>query len=64
MVLAAFGSPIAESTLETEAHMEADGTPIEELERLAGQHGLEVEIQEVTVEELRRMLAQGRLPIA
>ena len=44
--------------------MEEAGTPIEELERLAGQHGLGAEIQETTVEELRRILAQGRLPIA
>ena len=64
MVLAAFGSPIAESTIEAEAHMEEDGTPIEELERLAGQHGLGVEIQETTLEDLRRILAQGSLPIA
>jgi hypothetical protein len=63
MVLTAFGSPLAESTLEAEAQMEEDGTPIEELERLARQHGLEAEIQETTVEELRRLLAQGRLPI-
>jgi hypothetical protein len=44
--------------------MEEDGTPIEELERLALQHGLVAEIQETSVEELRRILAQGRLPIA
>jgi hypothetical protein len=64
MVLAAFGSPIAESTLEAEARMEEDGTPIEELERLARQHGLMAEIQETTVEALRQILAQGKLPIA
>jgi hypothetical protein len=64
MVLTAFGNPIAESILEAEARMEEDGTPIEELERLARQHGLLAEIQETTVEERRRVLAQGRLPIA
>jgi hypothetical protein len=64
MVLAAFGTPIAESSIEAEAHTEEHGIPIEELERLAGQHGLEVAIQETTVEDLRRILGQGGLPIA
>lgn len=64
MVLTAFGSPVAESSLEAEAQMEEDGTPIEELVRLARQYGLTVEIQEATVEELRQILAQGSLPIA
>src|SRR5436309_2888720 len=64
MVLATFERPIAESTLEAETQMEEDGTPIEELERLARQHGLMAEIQETTVEDLRRLLASGRLPVA
>jgi predicted double-glycine peptidase len=64
MVLAAFESGIAERTLEAEAQMEEAGTPIEELERLARQHGLEAEILETTEADLREILAQGRLPIA
>jgi hypothetical protein len=64
MVLAAFGSSITESTLEAQGRIEEEGTPIEELERLARQHGLGAEIQEATVEELRWILGEGRLPIA
>jgi ABC-type bacteriocin/lantibiotic exporter with double-glycine peptidase domain len=64
MVLAAFGTPVAEDTLATEARIEEGGTPIEELERLARQHGLVAEIQETTVADLRHLLATGNLPIA
>jgi ABC-type bacteriocin/lantibiotic exporter with double-glycine peptidase domain len=64
MVLAAFGTEVAEGTLEEEARMEEGGTPIEELERLANQFHLIAEIQETTTEELKAILAAGNLPIA
>jgi hypothetical protein len=63
MVLAGFGLHVAESALEAEARMEALGTPIEELERLARQFQLVAEIQETTVEDLRELLAEDKLPI-
>jgi len=63
MVLAAFGMHVAEGDLEAEARMEEGGTPIEELERLARQFGLVADIQERTVEQLRQLLAEGKLVI-
>jgi hypothetical protein len=64
MVLAAFGTNARESELEGQAQMEEDGTPIEELERLARHYDLVAEIRETTVEELQQILNQGKLPIA
>jgi ABC-type bacteriocin/lantibiotic exporter with double-glycine peptidase domain len=64
MVLAAYGSAVQESELEAQARMDPKGTPIEELERLARQFHLVAEIQATTVEELRQILAAGKLPIA
>ena len=58
MVLAAFGRQVRESELEVRARMEPQGTPIDELERLARQLQLGAEIQVTTVEGLRQMLAQ------
>jgi hypothetical protein len=43
--------------------METDGTAIAELERLARQFGLVADIEEVTMEQLGNVLADGRLPI-
>jgi ABC-type bacteriocin/lantibiotic exporter with double-glycine peptidase domain len=63
MVLAAFDRYVQESELEAHARMEPEGTRIDELERLARQFQLVAEIQETTVEELRWILAEGRLPI-
>jgi len=63
MVLAAYGRHVPESELEAQARMELQGTRIDELERLARQFQLGAEIQETTVEELRGILAQGKLPI-
>lgn len=63
MVLAAFGSEVAESALEAQARMQERGTTIDELERLARQFQLAAEIHDTTVEELRELLAVGRLPI-
>jgi hypothetical protein len=63
MVLASFGTDVEERSLEHQAHMEVDGTGIDELERLARQFGLAAEIQEATVERLRDLLAEGKLPI-
>jgi ABC-type bacteriocin/lantibiotic exporter with double-glycine peptidase domain len=64
MVLAAYGSHVPESELEAQARLEPTGTPIEEVKRLAQVHGLAAEIRHVTVEELRQILAEGKLPIA
>jgi len=64
MVLAACGTTIEESAIEAEARLEEDGTPIEELERLARLFNLVAEIQEVTVVDLQRLLADGKWPIA
>jgi hypothetical protein len=64
MVLAAFGTPVEERALEAEATMEEQGTLIDELERLARQHHLVAEIQETTLADLQRLLAEGKLPIA
>ena len=63
MVLASFGTNVEEGMLRGEAHMETDGTEIAELERLARQIGLVADIEEATVEQLRHLLADGKLPI-
>ncbi|GEM_PF-1617536 len=64
MVLAAFGTDVTERTLEAAASLEKRGTLIDELERLARQFNLVAEIQETTVDDLRRILDEGKLPIA
>ncbi len=64
MVLAAFGTHVEEYELETQACLEKGGTAIGELERLTKQFQLEAEIRETTVEELRQILAEDKLPIA
>ena len=53
-----------EYALESQAGLQPKGTPIDELEQLARQFGLVAEVQETTLEDLRRILAEGRLPIA
>jgi len=63
MVLAAFGIHVSEQDLEAEASMEEGGTPLEELERLARQFGLVAEIHERTAEQIRQLLAEGKLAI-
>jgi hypothetical protein len=64
MVLAAFGTAVEEAAIEAEAVMEEQGLLITELEPLARRFGLTAEIQEATVEDLRRILAEGKYPIA
>jgi ABC-type bacteriocin/lantibiotic exporter with double-glycine peptidase domain len=64
MVLAAHGARIAESVIEAEARMLPGGTEIEELQRLASRFGLVADIERVTAEQLRRILEEGKLPIA
>jgi hypothetical protein len=64
MVLAAFGTDVEESTLESQARLEEDGTEIGELARLARQFGLVADIQEAAVEQLRQFLAEGKLVMA
>jgi hypothetical protein len=63
MVLAAYRRHVSEGELEAQARMEPRGTRIDELGRLARQHQLVAEIQDTTVEGLREILAEGKLPI-
>jgi hypothetical protein len=64
MVLATCGTHVLESELEAQATMEVKGTPIDELVRLARQYHLVADVQDTTVEDLRSILADGKLPIA
>ena len=64
MVLAAFGTQVEERTLEAAARLEDEGTLIDELERLARLFNVVAEIQEMTIADLRRILAEGRFAIA
>src|SRR2546423_1092015 len=64
MALAAYGTHVQESELEAQAKMVPKGTPVDELERLARHFGLVAEIRQTTVEGLRDILAEGKLPIA
>jgi len=64
MTLAAYGRHVKEKELEAQARMEPNGIRIDELERLARHFQLAAEIRVTTVEELRQILAQGKLPIA
>jgi hypothetical protein len=64
MVLAAFGMQIEERIIAAEARLEDRGTPIEEVERLARRFGLVADIQEPTIDEIRMLLAEGKLPLA
>jgi hypothetical protein len=64
MVLAAFGTAVEEGGLENLTPMEPDGTDIGELERLARSFGIVANIQEASVEQIRELLAAGKLPIA
>jgi hypothetical protein len=64
MVLAANGVQVDEGTIEVQAQMEPTGTAIGELERLARQFGLVAEILERPTEQLRQVLAEGKLAIA
>ncbi len=64
MVLAAYGTDVEEDVLEGKARMEPDGTDIGELERLARRFGLVADVQETTINQIRRLLADGKLGIA
>ncbi len=64
MVLAFYGTDVEEGMLESQVHLEPDGTEIGELEHLARQFGLVADIREATVEHLRQILAEGKLAIA
>ncbi len=64
MVLAAFDREVEESDIEAVAKMEVKGTPIDELERLARYFGLTANIETTTPDDLRRILKEGKLPIA
>jgi predicted double-glycine peptidase len=64
MVLAAFGTNVEEGEVEAHAHLEEEGTLINELERLARFFHIKAEIQDATLEDLNRILMEGKLPIA
>lgn len=64
MVLAKYGIHVQESTLESQAAMEAGGTLISELARLAQQYNLLAEIRNSTIDDLRQILDEGKVPIA
>jgi hypothetical protein len=64
MALAANGTVVAESEIEAVAAMEEGGVEIGELERLARYFGLEANIEVTTVEDLERILEEGKIPIA
>jgi ABC-type bacteriocin/lantibiotic exporter with double-glycine peptidase domain len=64
MVLAAYSRHVEERELVAQARMERKGIRIDELERLARQFQLVAEIQQITLAELRSILAEGKLPIA
>jgi len=64
MVPTADGVHVPESKLAAWARMDPKGTPSDELERLVGQYDLVTAIPDTTVEGLRRILADGHLPIA
>ncbi len=63
MVLAAFGTEVPESLLEEQAHLEPEGTHISELERIARQFGLIANVEVATIEQLRRVIGEGKLAI-
>jgi ABC-type bacteriocin/lantibiotic exporter with double-glycine peptidase domain len=58
MVHAAFGTEVEEGAREAEADMEPEGVEIGELGRLARRFGLIANVQEATVEQLRRFLTE------
>jgi hypothetical protein len=64
MVLAAFGTEVEERAIEANATLERRGTLIDEVQRLARLFKPVAEIQETTVDDLRSILAEGKLPIA
>jgi hypothetical protein len=64
MVLAAYGVQVDEGSIEVQAQLEPTGTAIGELERIARQFGLAAEVLERTTEQLRELLAEGKLAIA
>lgn len=64
MVLAAYGTTVDEATLIGQVSIEAGGTSIEEVERLARLYGLEASITAAHVAQLRSLLQSEKLAIA
>jgi hypothetical protein len=64
MVLAVYGTRVSERILAAQASVQERGTHIDELERLARRFHLVAEIQETNPRDLRRILAEGKRPIA
>jgi len=63
MVLAAFGTRVEESVLESRAPMEEEGIFLDELASLARQFNLVADVRDTTVEQLRDILNNDRFPI-
>lgn len=63
MVLGACGIHVSEETLERQVHMEEGGSALRNW-GAARAYGLAAEIQEATMDDLRQILAEGKLPIA
>ncbi len=64
MILAAFGTDVEESTLEDQANIGSPGHRDRRTGALARRFGLDAHVREATVEQLRELLAEGKLAIA
>jgi len=63
MLLAHYGTDVAEETLEAEAAKQPGGVFIEELAQLARQHGLAAEIKALTLDQIAEQVAAEVFPI-
>ncbi len=63
MLLAHHGTKVTEKALEAEAAKQPGGIFIEELVRLAGQHGMDAEIATLNLEQMTERIAIGVFPI-
>jgi uncharacterized protein YvpB len=63
MVLAHYGAETTEEALEAEAAKQPGGVFIEELARLAEQHGMATEIETLPLEQVTEQIAAGTFPI-
>src|SRR5262245_22879132 len=63
-VLAAYGQQVSEGEVQAQARIEQRGVHIAELERLARLYNIVAEIQETTIDDLSRLLREGKLLIA
>jgi ABC-type bacteriocin/lantibiotic exporter with double-glycine peptidase domain len=63
MLLAHHGRKVSEKVLEAKAAKQPGGVFIEELARLAHQHGLDAEVGVLSLAQLTERIAAGRFPI-